>query len=185
MLISHRNQINEQKKNSLIDAGIGVGYHTRVLSSIAGTEPMCEWVRSQARQDLLTDGKGWTVIGAGYEAHDVCILLARALHLSQIRCKVLPLVKLARIVDAEGEEFDYLSSCNGLFILDFYQIYKADTNVLTGWQVASIESFLNHRLDNNLGVFVHMASDDVGKAWWSSGFLQRVANKNRRLEVRS
>lgn len=178
---THAEQLHLDKVRSLIAAGIGRSYHKRKLSDLAGSEKLCTWVYAGARDDI-TQGRGWTIVGKGIAAYDMMLLLARALHLSGIRSRVVSLAQLTKWISTDADRLEEAREAEALFVTDFVQAYGVGGSPLTVWQIAEVEDFLMTRTNDGKAFLPHAVSLDA-PSWWSGGLLQRVATANRQLIV--
>lgn len=179
---SHRRQINDRVGDSLIAAGIGRAYHKRNLSEVAHGSTLLAWLQENGKREVR-EGRGWTIVGGNTNAYDTSLLLARGLHLSGLKTRVVPLRRLVVHVTEQGELLPEYADADVLFILDFFQQYPGNPTPLTGREVQSTEAFLNERLDNLQAVCLHSSKNLVGETWWSQTLLNRLAGLNRKLEV--
>lgn len=183
MSTAHQKQTNDGIARSLTAAGVGSAFHHRYLRDVANEEFFRDWVATHAG-DEITPGKGITIVGPGVKARDAFIILARAVHLSGRRVRVVPLSRLIAQIVNDGELLDQFEECKALFVTEFFQTYPGNPNAATGYEVRRVEEFLTDRLDNQGAVFLHTAKPLTGPdIWWSPTFVQRVEGLNRTLEI--
>lgn len=179
---TQRRQVNDKVGESLLSAGIGRAYHKRQLADVPQGALLLDWLRDSAKREVR-EGRGWTVIGPHTAAYDTSMLLARALHLSGLKARVVSLRRLVVQVTEQGDLLPEYQEADVLFIMDFFQQYHGNPTPLTGREVQSTEAFLHERMDDLRAVFLHANKNLVGETWWSQTLVNRVAGLNRKLEV--
>lgn len=179
---NHRRQIDDGVQQSLLRAGIGRAFHRRSLTELPRGEQLAAWVRTEAKADLAA-GRGWTVQGTGIGAYDHVVLLARAMHLSGMGVRVVPLRKLLKLIEVEAEDAEELAAAPALFVTDFVQHYGRGECPLSGLQLMDVETFLTARLDDGRPFFPQVSRPVEQAGWWSPSLAQRLLGLNRVLQV--
>lgn len=183
MQASHQRQAHEGIGQSLLAAGIGRAYHQRTVAEVPHGDFFRQWITEHAR-DEVNAGRGITIVGASATARDAFVLLARGVHLSGMKVRLVPLRRLIAQIVHEGELLEQFEECRALFVSEFFQTYPGNPVPLTGREVQEVEQFLSDRLDNMASVFVHAAKPMTGSdLWWSPTMVQRLGSLNRTVEV--
>jgi hypothetical protein len=142
---------------------------------------MVNWVKGDIRAALKT-GQGWNIVGAGVNAVDATILLARTLHMMKHTCLVVPLPRLMAWLQHETEDYHRAYQAKVLLITEFYQIYPGGREPFTGWQLSTMEMFIKDRIAERRTTCLQFATM-AGSVWWSDSLLQLVAKTNLTAKV--
>ena len=183
---SHREQIAKDRRNGLLRAGIGAGYHKRKLAEAGESgSRLSTWLAGPAANDVRKHGQGWTIYGPGAASYDVTMLLSRGLFIEGIYPKVVPLWRLVTAIERNPEELEAVEKAEVLVVTNFVQSYADGTCPLRGSQIMAVEEFLGERIDNLRSIVLHADRRLVPSEgmWWSEALLQRVAKSNAELAV--
>ena len=96
MLPSHAKEVADGRKRSLINAGIGLAYVDRSLSSVDVGEQAGEWLASRG-SEVFRKGRAAFVETQTAQGIDTVVLMARALHLNGIGVRVVDLYADTRL----------------------------------------------------------------------------------------
>jgi hypothetical protein len=161
--------INNEIALSLVEAGIGKRFHHMTLEGLPVLGP-------GAKEWLVKHGPGirsgvTSAVFEGVGLSDVITLLARGLHLHGVGCKIVPLVRMRKmIVDPEFREAVTEIDC--LILMNAQDRHRG--NPLHDAVAAEVEYVLRQRYDSGRSTFLQVAFTprDKGedRSYWSDEF---------------
>lgn len=174
---SHDDQRREGMIAALAEAGIGRAYADRSLDDAGETGPALKaWMI--ANRTRVMEGHGFDFRGAGAKSVDLVMLTARGLLQMGLTTRVLPLVKLPRLLAADGGEAE-LRAVRHLVIRDFETDRE---NPLRAYEVAMIEALIEDRIADARAVsVVRRAPQPIG--WWSLTTEDLIEANGRVVEI--
>lgn len=169
--------LNEEVRASLSNAGIGKRYHDMSLSNAGplGTG-MLRWLHTNG--DTVRSGRSVVFHGEGLS--EPIILLARALHVNGIGCKVTPLVRMRRVINDPQFRED-IDDIDVLVILNAQDTVRC--NPLHDSVAAEVEYLIRERHDNMKATILQIAVPEdqppagLANAYWTSEFWH-LASEN-------
>ena len=185
MPASHRRQIEEGVRQSLIKAGVPRPFHDRSLRDIEGGVPVADWIITEGKKVVRTGG-GFTLYASGRKASDLMILSARAYHINGVGSLLLDSVRLVKAITERDELLlERIDTARALFVHRFYFADGRDDQPFTAYQRAAVESLLIERWNRGAACFLNFDKrhDSRGSPWWRPGFLDVMGSYNTTLAV--
>jgi hypothetical protein len=169
--------LSKEMRQSLIKAGVGVKYHSMYLSEL-GTLGKQVIETLVGNEDKIKAGTGLRVVKRGASGYDLFMLIARALHIGNIRVRVIPLIRLyAAIKDAEKSE--WLSEAHALCVLNFQQETQ---NPLRPYEVAEVEAYMDEQMASKRPVLTLWSAETAkANSWWTSDFIDRLNQNSKAI----
>lgn len=170
-------EINDEVRLSLTEAGIGKAYHFKTLDDLgAAGRGALEWMKRNS--EALRRGT-WSAVFDGTGTTDVLKLMARGMHINGIGCRVLPLVRMRRVVnDAEFREMCHEIDC--LVLLNAQDRHRS--NPLHPAVAAEVEYLIRERHEANKLTFVQVAFSGEAEghdSYWSDEFWDMLGGWDR------
>lgn len=173
---THADQQRESRIAALAEAGIGRAYANRTLDDAGETGTALKaWMIANVTR--IENGHGFDFRGSGAKSVELVMLAARGLLFMGQAVRIIPLVKLPRMLTAEGGEAE-LRGLRHLMIRDFETDRE---NPLRPYEVALIEALIEDRLNDQRAVSVVRRSDKA-LGWWSPT-TEDLIEQNARLVV--
>ncbi|MBL0372607.1 hypothetical protein JJB09_11265 [Rhizobium sp. KVB221] len=188
---SHKQQISEARRQSLIRAGIPVSVHDMSLSTLGEDvgKQISDWLTDPGYTSLKSGGVTWALDLRSNKALLTTQLTARVLHIRGLGCKVVHLGRLIRMVETRDYDgFEDLMTPQALFVLDFYYAATKPTERdFSGYQRRQIQDLLTDRVGANKSNVLqicnpHKLSPRLAD-WWEQPFLDGA--NLRTLEVKA
>lgn len=89
-------ELSRDVRASLTDAGIGSRFHDTTLAALGSEgEALLRWLSERGGEQIKG---GQTVVFTGIGTTDLITVLARGLHLSGFGCRLMPLVRMRKVI---------------------------------------------------------------------------------------
>jgi len=168
--------LTDEVRASLIEAGIGKRLHDMRLADVQHGQEMLAYLN--AKGALIRGGQCVAFQGVGLT--DAITMLARALHINGVGCKVTPLVRLRNVIrDAEFREV--IDEVDALFILNAQDTTRS--NPLHDSVAAEIEYVIRRRLNNRKATIMQLAvpSDvelhSLPNVYWTEEMIDTIRDQ--------
>lgn len=164
-------EINAEIAASLTEAGIGKRFHNLTLDS-AGE------LGKGAKAWLAKHGAGLragttSAVFEGTGLTDTITLLARGLHIHGVGCKIVPLVRMRKVIN-DSEFREAVNEIDCLIVMNAQDRHRC--NPLHDSVAAEVEYLLRQRYDSGRSTFLQVAFRGDGAAgdrsYWSDEFWE-------------
>ena len=185
MPASHRRQIDDGLRQSLLKAGVPRPFHDRSIRDVEGGNAVADWILSEGKKRVHTGG-GFTLYASGRKASELMILSARVYHMNGVGSLFLDSVRLVKAITERDDAFlERIENARALFVYRFYFADGRDDQPFTGYQRAAVESLLLKRWNRGAACFLNFNKrhDGRGSPWWRSDFLDAMDSYNATLAV--
>lgn len=171
-------EINDEVRLSLSEAGIGKRYHDMTLADLGKTgDGMMEVLRRYGptiragQTSLVFEGPGTT---------EPITMLARGLHINRVGCRVVPLVRMRRIIN-DPDFREAVNEIDCLVLLNAQDRHRG--NPLHDAVAAEVEYTLRTRYDNRKATILQVAfmgeQSTNDESYWSDEFWDMVSRFER------
>lgn len=178
-----------QIARSMSRAGIGEIYHSMSLSDFgdAGKSVIAIMDEKNFKERIAT-GHGFNIGLADIKQAAFPYVVARAMRLMQIDCRVsglLPLVeylsKMSNDEDKLNYRFQNFEAADALVIPRFFEDLK--DRPLSGKEFYRLESYLSERMDEGFSVTVQYSGKFKTQDWYSDYFINRLLTVNTEVVI--
>ena len=163
-------ELNDEVRASLLEAGIGKRFHDLSLNDVEHGKGMLAYLTQHGK--AFRSGRSVAFHGVG--ATDAILMLARALHVNGIGCRVVPLVRLRQFISSP-EFREAVDDADVLVILNAQDTRRG--NPLHDSVAAEVEYQIRRRVENNRAVIMQLAVPEdqsiasMDNCYWSDEML--------------
>lgn len=166
-------ELSPDVRASLTDAGIGTRYHSMTLASLgAPGDAIKAWLADRGGEQFRG---GSTVVFTGVGSTDLITVLARGLHLSGLGCRVMPLVRVRRLLTSPVLYEEVMQDTQVLVILNAQDTRRECP--LYPSSMAEVEYIVRERHAMRKSTILQMAIPEstelsiLPNLYWSDEFL--------------
>jgi hypothetical protein len=175
---THADQYREGRIAALAEAGIGRAYEARTLEDLGEPGAALKRFILERLPAIRSEGHGFDFRGGSPVLIDTVMLTARAMLHVGLSTRVLPLVRLPKLL-GDADEAAILQACGHLVIRDWETHHE---NPLRPYEIALVEAFVEDRLADNRAVSV-TRRDHSTKGWWGQIIEDALDQRNRQVLV--